>query len=87
VLGIPDHPIELIEVELPVRKKVVLPRSSYALISQAVWVRTGTLTLTEGGERYQLLPGDCLAFGPPSDVIFANETDAPCHYVVALDRR
>jgi transcriptional regulator with XRE-family HTH domain len=87
VLAIPDHPIELIEVELPARKDVVLPRSSYALIRQAVWVQAGTLTLTEGGDRYQLQPGDCLAFGPPSDVTFANETDAPCRYVVALDRR
>jgi transcriptional regulator with XRE-family HTH domain len=87
ILAIPDQPIELIEVELPARKEVALPRSSYALIRQAVWMQAGTLTLTEGGDRYQLQPGDCLAFGPPSDVTFANETDAPCRYVVALDRR
>ncbi|MFN5453238.1 MAG: LacI family transcriptional regulator, partial [Bradyrhizobium sp.] len=31
-------------------------------------------------------PGDCLGFGPPIDTTFANETDAPCVYVVALAR-
>ena len=30
--------------------------------------------------------GDCLGFGPPSEVTFANETAAPCSYVVALAR-
>jgi transcriptional regulator with XRE-family HTH domain len=87
VLAIPDHPMELVEVELPARKEVAFPRSSYAHIRQAVWVQAGTLSLTEGGERYQLRRGDCLAFGAPSDVTFANETDKPCRYVVALDRR
>ena len=30
--------------------------------------------------------GDCLGFGPPIDTTFANETSAPCIYVVALTR-
>jgi transcriptional regulator with XRE-family HTH domain len=87
VLAIPEHPIEIAEIEMPARKKVRLPASSYALIRQAVWVQEGTLTITEGGARQRLGPGDCLAFGPPSDVTFANETGAPCRYIVAVDRR
>jgi transcriptional regulator with XRE-family HTH domain len=87
ILAIPEHPIELVEVEMPARKEVVLPKSSYALIRQVVWLQAGALTITEGGVRHELQPGDCLAFGPPSDVRFANETDKPCRYVVALDRR
>jgi transcriptional regulator with XRE-family HTH domain len=87
VLAIPDHPIELVEIDLPARREVVLPKSSYGFIRQAVWVQVGTLTITEGGERYKLRPGDCLAFGPPSDVTFANATGKSCRYIVALDRR
>jgi transcriptional regulator with XRE-family HTH domain len=82
----PDHPLELVEVELPPGQKVSFPAWSYAHIRQLVWVRKGQLTLTEGGERHSLRAGDCLGFGPPSAVSFANETAAPCSYVVALAR-
>lgn len=86
VFSRPDHPVEIIEVELPAGKHVVLPTSSYARIRQAVWVRTGELVITEGGERNELGPGDCLGFGPPCEVTFANEGTEPCTYVVALSR-
>ena len=86
VFSRPDHPLEIIEVELPARQQVVLPASSYAHIRQAVWVRTGNLVITEAGERHLLAAGDCLGFGPPSEVTFANEAGAPCIYVVALAR-
>jgi transcriptional regulator with XRE-family HTH domain len=81
-----DHPVEIIRVELPARQQVVLPASSYAHIRQAVWVQSGSLVIIEAGERHVLGPGDCLGFGPPSEVSFANETAAPCAYVVALAR-
>jgi len=81
-----DHPLEIIEVELPARQRVVLPASSYARIRQTVWVRTGSLVIIEAGERHVLGAGDCLGFGPPSEVIFSNETGASCSYVVALAR-
>jgi uncharacterized cupin superfamily protein len=64
----------------------VLPDSSYAHIRQAVWVRSGNLVIIEAGERHLLAPGDCLGFGPPSEVTFANEAGAPCTYVVVLAR-
>jgi transcriptional regulator with XRE-family HTH domain len=86
VFSRPDHPLEIVEVELPPRQRVVLPASSYAHIRQAVWVRTGNLVITEAGERHALGAGDCLGFGPPSEVTFANETAAPCAYVVVLAR-
>ena len=87
VLAIPDHPLELAEIELPPAGSVNFPAHSFALIRQAVWVRSGSLTITEGDERHRLHPGDCLAFGAPSDVTFANETSKPCRYVVALYRQ
>jgi quercetin dioxygenase-like cupin family protein len=82
----PDHPVELIRVELPAGQRVTLPASSYAHIRQVVWVQKGNLTLTESGEPFTLGAGDCLGFGSPSEVTFANETTAPCMYVVALAR-
>jgi transcriptional regulator with XRE-family HTH domain len=86
VFGRPDHPVELIRVELPAKQGVAMPTSSYAHIRQVVWVQAGSLVIIEAGERHALGPGDCLGFGPPSEVTFANETDAPCSYVVALAR-
>ena len=86
VFNRPDHPLEVIRVELPARQRVTLPASSYAHIRQAVWVQAGALVIIEGGERYALATGDCLGFGPPAEVTFANETSASCIYVVALAR-
>src|SRR5712675_1929021 len=86
VFNRPDHPLEIIRVELPARQRVTLPASSYAHIRQAVWVQSGRLVIVEAGERYLLEPGDCLGFGPPAEVSFVNETAAPCVYVVALAR-
>ncbi|PYE54630.1 helix-turn-helix domain-containing protein [Deinococcus yavapaiensis] len=86
VFARPDHPLELAAIELPPRKHVTLPAASYAHIRQVVWVREGRLVVTEGGTRNELGPGDCLGFGSPTDVTLANDTDAPCTYVVVLAR-
>lgn len=86
ILARPDHPVELVEVEMPPSKRVTLPASSYAFIRQAVWVTAGRLSVTEGGEEHALEAGDCLAFGPPSEVTFANTSAKPCRYLVALAR-
>ncbi len=82
----PDHPVELVEVELPAGARVTLPASSYAHIRQLVWLRAGRLTIVEGGVTHRLESGDCLGFGPPAEVTFAAEDDAACTYVVALAR-
>jgi transcriptional regulator with XRE-family HTH domain len=86
VFSRPDHPLEVTRIELPAGQRVVLPASSYAHIRQAVWVLTGQLVIVEGGERHTLGAGDCLGFGPPSEVTLANETAAACVYVVVLAR-
>jgi transcriptional regulator with XRE-family HTH domain len=86
VFSRPDHPLEIVSVELPAGQRVVLPASSYALIRQAVWVQAGSLVIIEAGERHALEAGNCLGFGSPSEVTFANETTAPCSYVVVLAR-
>lgn len=86
VFSRPDHPVELVSVDMPPGRKVTLPASSYARIRQVVWVQAGELTIHEGGERHRLAAGDALGFGPPGEVTLANETAAPCAYVVALAR-
>jgi transcriptional regulator with XRE-family HTH domain len=86
VFSRPDHPLEIVEVELPARQQVVLPASSYTHVRQAVWVRKGALVIVEGGERHLLSAGDCLGFGAPCEVTFFNETHDPCAYVVVLTR-
>lgn len=86
VFSRPDHPVELVRVEMPARRAVTLPASSYARIRQVVWVLTGALTITEAGERHVLKAGDCLGFGPPADTTIANESGTTCTYVVALAR-
>ena len=86
VFSRPDHPVEIARIERPAGQRVQMPASSYAHIRQTVWVQSGRLTILEAGERYLLGAGDCLGFGPPSDVTFDNETDAPCTYIVALAR-
>lgn len=82
----PDHPLEVVQVDLPAGKRVVLPASSYAHIRQVVWVLRGDLVIVEGGERHRLSAGDCLGFGPPSEVTLSNETKTTCVYVVVLAR-
>ena len=82
----PAHPVELVEVTLPAGRSVTLPAASYGHIRQVVWVRVGTLTIREGESAQVLGPGDALGFGPPADTTFANESEAPATYVVALAR-
>jgi transcriptional regulator with XRE-family HTH domain len=82
----PDHPVEVVRVEMPAGKSVTLPASSYARIRQAVWVLDGEMVITEGGERFELKTGDCLGFGTPADTTFANESAKTCTYVVVLAR-
>src|SRR6201985_1201623 len=57
VFSRPDHPVELIRVELPAKQRVTMPTSSYAHIRQLVWVQSGGLVITEGGERHVLGAG------------------------------
>jgi len=86
VFSRPAHPVEIVRVELPARQRVTLPASSYAHIRHLVCVQSGSLFITEGGERHLLGAGDCLGFGPPADTTFANENATPCVYIVALAR-
>nr|WP_211234497.1 XRE family transcriptional regulator [Solimonas soli] len=82
----PEHPLEIAEIELPPRRRVTMPASSYAHIRQAVRVLSGRLLIVEGGQRHELGPGDCLGFGPPAATRFVNEGSKACTYLVVLAR-
>jgi len=82
----PDHPIELVRVELPAGARVGIPAASYRRIRQVVWVLDGEVTIEEGEEARRLGAGDCLAFGPPADSAFVNESASPCTYLVVVAR-
>lgn len=79
-------PLELTEIELPPKASVAVPAYTYERVRQLVWVLKGTLTINEGERRTSLARGDRLEFGPPSDVVFENESDKPCCYIVAVLR-
>jgi transcriptional regulator with XRE-family HTH domain len=83
----PDHPVELVKVELPAGAKVSFPAASYAFIRQVVWVIEGELVIVEAGERTELSAGDAYAFGEPADAGFENPASEPCAYLVAVSRR
>ena len=83
----PDHPLELVQIELPAGRRVTLPASSYVHIRQIIWVQSGELMVLEGAERSVLSAGDCLGFGPPSEVTLANEGSQPCTYFVLVSRK
>jgi transcriptional regulator with XRE-family HTH domain len=80
-------PLELVEVVLPAGAEVSYPADTYAFIHQQMWVLDGHLRFHEGGTVHELDAGDCLQLGPPAPCAFANPTDRPCRYLVALTRR
>ena len=82
----PDHPLEMVLVELPPGEAVSFPAWSYVRTRHVVWMQSGELVLKEGPDRHVLKAGDSLGFGPPAEVTYANESDRPCGYVVALVR-
>jgi transcriptional regulator with XRE-family HTH domain len=82
----PDHPIELVRVELPAGARVGMPASSYFHIRQVVWLLEGELVIEEGGVRHELRAGDCFGWGPPADTTFLNASAASCTYVVVVTR-
>lgn len=86
VFSRPDHPVETVRIEFPAGQRIVFPASTFAHLRPVIWVQVGDLVVLEGGERHQLVTGDCLALGPPSDVTLVNETTASCIYVVVSAR-
>lgn len=77
-------PLDLVRVELPAGARVAMPASAYAFVRQLIWVLEGALVFIEGETRHAMEEGDCLELGPPSDCVFANESETSCHYAVVV---
>jgi transcriptional regulator with XRE-family HTH domain len=82
-----NTPVELTEVDLPAGASVAFPASSYAFISQVMWVLSGHLTFVEDDIVHDLGPGDSLELGAPVDRAFRNDGAEPCRYLVVVLRR
>jgi transcriptional regulator with XRE-family HTH domain len=80
-------PIELTEVDLPPGASVSFPASSYAFISQVMWVLSGRLSFVEENVTHDLGPGDSYELGAPVDRTFRNDSAEPCRYLVVVLRR
>ncbi len=79
--------LQLVEVELPARARVSMPRESYLFIDQQIWVLVGRLNFHEGEETHELRVGDCLQLGEPRACVFENPKNSICRYLVALRKR
>jgi transcriptional regulator with XRE-family HTH domain len=82
-----DALLQLTEVELPPRARVMFPAAAYTFIHQQIWVLDGGLTFREGVDTHELAAGDCLTLGPPADCTFENVSRRTCRYIVAVVRR
>ena len=80
-------PLDLTEILLPAGAAADFPREAYLFVRQVIWVIEGELTFTEGETVHRLESGDSLILGPPEPCRFANETPAPCRYLVILLRQ
>jgi transcriptional regulator with XRE-family HTH domain len=78
-------PLQLVEVHFPagahVNYEAGVNRSG---IHQQVWVMSGSITVTVGGQRHKLAAGDCLVHTIDQPISFRNPTRQPAHYLVAL---
>jgi transcriptional regulator with XRE-family HTH domain len=83
----PRLPFELTEVVLPAGASVSFPASSYAFISQVMWVLEGHLTFVEEDIAHDIGPGDSFECGAPVDRTFRNDGAEPCRYLVVVLRR
>ncbi|WP_455818176.1 helix-turn-helix domain-containing protein [Pseudomonas cerasi] len=77
-------PVDLVSVELPANTAVPVPAISYLSRRQLIWVLAGKLTFEEGASTFEMLAGDCLELGDPTDCVFRNNTDEVCRYAVIV---
>jgi transcriptional regulator with XRE-family HTH domain len=79
--------LELVEIEMPPGAEVSFPAAAYASICQQIWILAGQLHLQEGDMLHELAEGDCLQLGSPASCTFANKTNEPCRYLIAVAPR
>lgn len=86
VLAGPDIPLELVEVVMPPGQSASFVASSYVGRRHVIWVVSGQLMISEGGDDWLLDEGDRLMFGEPGPVNYVNCSAKPCRYLVCVLR-
>lgn len=79
-------PLEMVWGELPPGATIPYPIAFSFIADQQLVVIDGVLTIRLGGTAYELGAGDCLRFGPPRELTFANAGTITCRYVIAIVR-
>ena len=83
-----DWPTQIVEVRFPAGARVAYETAARRLrVDQQVWVLEGAIDVTVGADRYQLRPGDCLAFVLDRLVAFHNRSRKPARYAVVVTSR
>ena len=87
VFGRPDHPVEIIQVEMPAGQK----RCPAGLVLRAdpsggLGARQANSSLPREASGSVLATGDCLGFGAPCGSHFRQRNQSPCTYLVVLAR-
>ncbi|MBL0730911.1 helix-turn-helix domain-containing protein [Piscinibacter sp. HJYY11] len=77
--------LQLVEVNFPpgarVNYEVGVHRAGF---QQQVWVMSGSVVVTVGGERHKLAAGDCLVHPIDQPISFHNPSRQAAHYLVAF---
>lgn len=78
-------PMQLVEVEFPPGRRVAYdPTHNDAEIYQQLWLLKGRIDVTAGEQRWQLQPGDCLAFREGPGISYENPGTTPARYLLSL---
>lgn len=78
-------PMQLVEVVFPPGRRVAYDHTQNdADIYQQLWLLEGTINVTAGEQRWQLQPGDCLAFREGPNIGYENPGEQPARYLVSL---
>ena len=76
-------PIRIVAVDFPAGARVAYETGRHEpVVHQQVWVLSGRISVSCGGELHRLERGDCLAMVLDRPVAFANRTRRPARYVV-----
>ena len=82
----PDNypsPIRIVEVVFPAGARVAYESAAReAGMQQQIWVRQGSIEVTQGGVTHRLEADDCLAMPLDQPVAFHNPAAVPARYIV-----
>ncbi|MBV7536252.1 XRE family transcriptional regulator [Duganella sp. sic0402] len=78
-------PLHMVEVVFPPGRRVAYDQThNDADIYQQLWMLEGRIEVTSGEQRWQLMPGDCLALREGPGISYENKHDQPARYLVSL---